>query len=459
MEHEQHLHPWAYRVLAALTGVIGLACSVVTAKFFILGLERTESDGLAREALIAAGVLMIIELAAFGLAALLPRQTLRALRLRLVLLGLLLVGFECATIYVTQYVLVRGADAHSQGADSRIQQLQATLAGQRQAAAELRANGARDSASPYAWIRSAGAATLREAAALDARATPLARELADLQAQRRPTLTDALGQSGMLAYSAARALLISVMGLVMCGASGALLRAGRQRTTAAGQASVAIEAVTATETPALTSAQAAALALSTELPRATVAPASSRWRVSMAAPLSALAMAPVAWAVPAVPQGQPAQPIPPLPSGAGMPAGAPGAPASAVPMAVSVGALELTHHAAPELTQAADRPRRTRQRAARASAPVGGRSDTGTTESDGSRYQRIRREIEHGRLAPGLRALLRAERIGAPVARRYLARLVAEGVIVVEGRGWALRAPAAVADAGLVDLRQMQLSL
>ena len=219
----------AYYGLAGATAIIGLAASAIAAKFFILGLDRTESDPLAREVLVAAGVLMIVvELAAFGLAALLPRDRLRALRLRLVLTGVFLVAFEVATIYMTQYLLVRGADAQQRAADSRIQYLTTTLAGQQQAAAELRANAARDSASPYPWIRQHGAATLREAATLEAKTGPLAQELASLQAQTRPTMTDALGESGSLAYSGARALLTSVVGLVMIGACGALLRAARE---------------------------------------------------------------------------------------------------------------------------------------------------------------------------------------------------------------------------------------
>lgn len=219
----------AYYGLAGTTAIIGLAASAIAAKFFILGLDRTESDPLAREALVAAGVLMIVvELAAFGLAALLPRDRLRALRLRLVLTGVLLVGFEVATIYMTQYLIVRGADAQQRAADSRIQYLTTTLAGQQQAAAELRTNAARDSASPYPWIRQHGAATLREAAALEAKTAPLAQDLAQLQEQKRPTMTDALGESGTLAYSGARALLTSVVGLVMIGACGALLRAARE---------------------------------------------------------------------------------------------------------------------------------------------------------------------------------------------------------------------------------------
>ncbi|MEO8120129.1 MAG: hypothetical protein ABI606_12525, partial [Rhodoferax sp.] len=101
------LSPGAYQLLAALAALIGLASSFVTAKFFVLGLERVEPDSLAREGLIAAGVLMVVtELAAFGLAALLPRAPLRELRWRLMMCGMLLLAFETATIFVTQVTLV-----------------------------------------------------------------------------------------------------------------------------------------------------------------------------------------------------------------------------------------------------------------------------------------------------------------------------------------------------------------
>ena len=61
---------WAYIALAAITATVGIASSAVTGKFFVLGLARLESDPVAREVLVAAGLLMIItELIAFGLSA------------------------------------------------------------------------------------------------------------------------------------------------------------------------------------------------------------------------------------------------------------------------------------------------------------------------------------------------------------------------------------------------------
>jgi hypothetical protein len=217
-----------YALLALITAAIGLASSAVTMDFFILGLQRMESDTIARDALIAAGVLMIVtELAAFGLAALLPVTQLRALRGVLILCGLMLLAFEGTTIYVTQATLARNADTHATGSETRIAQLRASIALQRAAAASLQVNGQAQSESSNSWTRQMGAKAVNEAVAITQGLAPLTAELAELEASKRATMTDVLGAEGVVWYSVARAMLISIMGLVMFGAAGALLRAGR----------------------------------------------------------------------------------------------------------------------------------------------------------------------------------------------------------------------------------------
>ena len=42
------LRPWTYGLLAVIACIIGLASSTITAKFFIIGLERMEADNEAR---------------------------------------------------------------------------------------------------------------------------------------------------------------------------------------------------------------------------------------------------------------------------------------------------------------------------------------------------------------------------------------------------------------------------
>jgi hypothetical protein len=221
-------------LLAVITAAIGLASSAVTFDFFVLGLQRLESDAVARDALVAAGLLMIAtELAAFGLAALLPSTQLHALRGVLVACGFALLAFEGTTIYVTQSVLARNADTHAAGSETRIAQLRASIALQRAAAASLQVNGQAQSESSNAWTRQVGAKALGESVAITTRIEPLAAELAALESGKRATLTDVLGAEGVIWYGVARALLISAMGLVMFGAAGALLRASRGVTPAA----------------------------------------------------------------------------------------------------------------------------------------------------------------------------------------------------------------------------------
>jgi hypothetical protein len=72
-----------------------------------------------------------------------------------------------------------------------------------------------------------GAKSIREAVTIEANISRQAAELSDLEAAQRPTLTGILGKDGLVAYSGARALLISSVGIMMCAASGALLRARR----------------------------------------------------------------------------------------------------------------------------------------------------------------------------------------------------------------------------------------
>lgn len=225
-----HLPRWACVSIAVVAALVGLASSVVTAKFFVLGLERLETDTVAREVLIAAGMLMIVtELLAFGLVALLPANQLRALRTKLIVCGFLLLAFEAVTIYVTQVSLMQTASAGSTANQTRIQDLRATIDNRRAAAQSLRANGALQSGSSNAWTRTVGAAALRDALKVEQQIDPLAAELAGLEATAKPTMDGVLGGSGMLFYSVARALLISGMGLMMFAAAGALLRESRHK--------------------------------------------------------------------------------------------------------------------------------------------------------------------------------------------------------------------------------------
>lgn len=226
--HSNSIFPrWAFVVLAVITATIGLSASWVTAQFFILGLERLEPDPLAKGILVIAGVLMIVtELAAFGIAALLPRQKFASERKRLIATGLVLLAFEAITICVTQGALDKSTETAAHASIARMDELKLSINARRTSAESLRTNGTTQSASSNAWTRTLGAAALRDALKVEAQIEPLANELAQLQASARPTTTSVLGERGTMFYGIAKGLLISSMGVIMFGVAGSLLAKG-----------------------------------------------------------------------------------------------------------------------------------------------------------------------------------------------------------------------------------------
>ena len=380
--HNTCLPRWAYTVLAVLAAVIGLASSAVTAQFFVMGLQRVEPDTFARDALMAAGLLMVVtELAAFGLAALLPKTQLRALRWRLIACGMLLLAFEASTIYVTQVTLVKTGDAAAKSVSTRIADLRSSIDSRRAAAAGLRTNGERQSSSIHSWNRVAGAAALRESLEAEQQTEPMAQELARLEAQQQPTLSDVLGTRGMLAYSVARALLISLMGLVMFGAAGALLRCA----LSAGTASPPV-------------APPLAARVESTRPRYTSVPLRGAAFAVAAVPMSALAVPMATYA-------------PPLPT----------------PPFISVPAV-----------LAQPQPVIAKQ----AQLPAQLKPSVLCEQSTASRYALVKDAVLAGRIKPSVRCIQAEIQSGTLVARRMLHQLAADAVIVRAGQGWARAAVA-----------------
>lgn len=415
-EHNAHLPAWSYIALAAITAAIGLATSGVTAQFFVIGLQQLEADAMARDALVAAGILMILtELAAFGLAALLPTQRLRALRWQLMACGVLLVGFEGVTIYATQVALARTSENTHASISSRIANLEQTISAQRASAAALRAAGARDAESKFPWIRQQSADTLRQAVAIERRMEPLSTELQKLHAQQRPTLKDALGDAGVLWYSVVRSLLISVMGLVMFGASGALLRAARSGR--AQPAPVAQPEATPPQSapvaPQQTSA-APANALPADVPQPLFGAGAGKWQAGMA--VGAAALTPVAaFAAPS----PVAQALAQQYSGAEM-TSTDSTPASTVAQEGESTVWSTAQHTSSTVK-----------------GPVQAQFEAIEAQRD-TRYDHIKAGVAVGAIKPSVRGLQAIAKMGTATARRYLEQMLEEGVIVKDGQGYTL---------------------
>jgi hypothetical protein len=220
-----HLSPGGYRACGATAGAIGLAASGVATWLAVLGLLELECDAAAREALIAAGVLLTVgQLTAFGFAGLLPARAMRSLRAVLLALGAALFAAEVAMVAITQLALVKTADRVEDAAAARIGELQRTIQARRATAAGQRELAATQQ---QAQAITAAARSLRAAEAAESAIEPLAGELRTLQVARRPTLSDLLGADNTAVYATVRAALIGLVGLVFMSAAGTLFRAAR----------------------------------------------------------------------------------------------------------------------------------------------------------------------------------------------------------------------------------------
>lgn len=376
---------WARISIALACAAIGLASSTVAGWLLVRGLELTEPDSTARVILIAAGVLMVVtELTAFFLVALLP--TARLYQLRLV--GLTLLVFEITTIFGTRMVINHDAEAAIASQATRLDSLRAAIETRRADAARVRANGERQSASENAWARHLGTQAIRQADAMERDIEPLRSELADLQAKQRTTLPRMLGPELSLAHSIAMPVLVSTIGLTMFGVAGLMLR--RPDDGGGVQSVQAIEAPVPPPVPGLVtpSRQLFQAPYRTTLPRGArpaippvIHPLSAWCSVAAAVPLSVMTAAPAPMERPAIEAEQEEV---------------------AVPVTAPVTPVEAT-------------------------VPEGE-----------DRYQRLRAGVLAGQIKPSVRALREAGGGGTDTVRRYLQQLAAEGVITKEGQGYTL---------------------
>lgn len=443
IESRIHLRPGAYTLIGLALLALGLSISWVNGQFYILGLGRIEPDLEARELRTWYGILAVVaHLAFFFAAALLRHDRFRSARrmLSACALALLLLLLEIVTVYTTKVVLARSAETLAEGAESRVQQLQAQIATTRSTAASLREAGAKSARSWIADSRADGVRSIRDAAELEASIAPLIAELARAQAQRRPTAVGVLGDGGVQLFSAAGAVAFILAGVAAVSVGGLLVGIARSHATAA-------RAATA---PA--SAAAGAIAPHRIVDQVTPPySAARRWAAAgvpaAAIPAAAFAAPVMSVTAPAYPAASYSVPVATAPAAPIAPdsvqtLGTRTAPDSVQSSAGSGGAVEQA------LVKRRAAPRKPRS----APVEVGHKRDSGVGAEDGYRYRRIRDAVQAGTLTPSIRAIQAAQGGGTDIVRGYLQELERDGVIARQGRGYALRgAP--------VDPRQMDMAV
>lgn len=451
---------WACLALAALCAGLGGWASVVTLRYFEFGARALEADEAARAlASTTALLLVVLEMAAFALAALLPRQRLRAQRWGLAVLAVSVLAFECLTIVLVQQGITRAADVGAEARQQRVIELRASITALRATAEELRNAAAASSQSKVLASRQSAAESLNAALETERLVQARTAELAELQAALRPTTTQILGEQGALAYSVTRGLLVSVAGLVLFGAAGSLLRAAGEGVAPAG--------VSAAVAPVSVSGalDVSRVVSGVSMP---VAPVWSGAPFALAAaPLSAGATVPLQ----AMPGGNTrafplggwvlspgVKPAPaPQPGGdsgvsegvvaeraADVPGGAAGVSAdvsdavAGVSAAVREAACAVSAAVAGGEAEAVERPSPSVPSPDELAAS--GTEDVPLAAADGAgadaRLERVRAGVRDGSIAPSIRGVQAAVRCGAPMVRRYLAQLEAEGLIRRTERGY-----------------------
>jgi hypothetical protein len=325
---DQPLSRTGYGFWALICAGLGLGASVTTARFFILGLGKLESDALARDALTATGILV-------------------------------------------------------------------------QAAADM-----------------------RRAADIEAGIAPLALELSRLEAGQRPTLSGVLGERGMIAYSVARGLLLTLIGVICFGAAGALLREAR--------------AVSTPDPDSTSDSKSnAAYAVSTASPGSTpTLPVKSRFSYGPAA-LAAMPM--TAFSAPVLPV-TPA-PVPAM-TNAPDTALAIKAEHAPEPHPLNMGKVHPHPAASNPAPASAVSTVKARVQKVRSSDPKtrgAGRSTVTARASDEVRYRHVAAAVKDRRIHPSGRVIKAYLGCGQAVAERIVGRLLDDGLIEREGRGYVVR--------------------
>lgn len=394
--------------LATLCAGLGAWASVVTLRYFEFGARALEADAAARELAGATALLLVVlEMAAFALAALLPRERLRAQRWGLATLAAAVLAFECMTIVLVQHGITRAADVSAEARQQRVVELHASIAALRATAEELRSAAAASAQSRVLASRQSAAESLSAALETERLVERRTAELGELQAAQRPTVTQILGEHGALAYAVARGLLVSLGGLMLFGTAGALLRA------ACGGAGVPVSvAAGPMSAPAVHGVSGAAAVVST----ATVPVRFGASFALAAAPLAACATVPMPSPLAGVSVGGTpgAAPMPPAPreAVAVVVSAGPATAVSAVPAAASA---QKQHH--------------------QVNVTAGAAPKSNMVPVD-ERLERVRAGVIAGTVAPSIRGVQAAVRCGAPMVRRYLAALEAEGVLRRTGQGF-----------------------
>lgn len=270
--------PLAYRCMAGVAGLIGLAGSAIGAWFFGIAIKEQVSAPDVQHVLVATAMLFTLtEMMCFGLVGLLHGDGHKAIRRKLAAAGTVLIVFETLSIFSVQVVVGAGDEAREKSAQHRIVELRLSIERQRQAAAALIESGRVSSQSVIAASRQSGLDAMRRGAEIEGDVMALSSELAKLEASQAPSQASIFGHVGAIALGLLRAVLLSAVGLGMVSLCGVLWNLSR------GQSPTKTPPAPAPETRAAIGPQAESVGVPASVPVPADAPVLDRHEAIRAA--------------------------------------------------------------------------------------------------------------------------------------------------------------------------------
>lgn len=223
------LNSGGYKNLSIIFGIVGIAVAYINTRYLVAGLTKMEADPDMLSIAVLSGIVIIVcDLLFFSTAAFLSWRHVTVWKLKLILIGLVVLAAEI----VGMYTAMKGIDTQkvfaSSAALERAKTLQASIDAKVNATEKLAENAESLKGTKHTWAKVAAGSQLEKALKDDPSIKTDAAEIAAIKAGRQPTMTDLYGEEWAPWIIFGKSVFFAILGLVTVGASGYFLRRARE---------------------------------------------------------------------------------------------------------------------------------------------------------------------------------------------------------------------------------------
>lgn len=226
-EFDLHLSRFGYQAFGCIFFLAGiLACYVIGAYLYV-ALNSADSSGLHKLIVMATAALFVAAgVLSFLFSSLLPERKWQSEIRQFRLFGWGLVLFEIATLFGAQMNFIEAEIARSTAAQARIELLAQKLERHNSLLSAAATTATTQGSSRFHSVTNSAADLIRRSMLAEGQTDAVIDELARLQSQHRPPLTDAYGDKAKL-WALLRAIFLSTINIMMFSAAGKCWRAAR----------------------------------------------------------------------------------------------------------------------------------------------------------------------------------------------------------------------------------------